>query len=184
RTYDRTRECDELAIGGRVWTVRVGNGHADEHISLWSDDNIALVGDQILPAISPNLSIHFTEPAADCVSDWIKSCEKFSEVASDTTLCLPGHNRPFTGAPGRCHQLIENCHQVCSRILEELTTPMTALELMPAVYRRELSTYERNLLFGETMAYLNRLFFAGRITRRLSPSGVYRWSRTRNRSVS
>ncbi|MFK7770071.1 MAG: MBL fold metallo-hydrolase [Mariniblastus sp.] len=176
-SYQRLRELDELTIGNRQWKVRLGNGHADEHITLWSDDNIAIVGDQILPAISPNLSVHFSEPAADCVADWMTSCSAFAKIAKGSTLCLPGHNRPFTGAPTRCKQLIDNCQQVLDRIVESLSKPKTAMEVMPDIYRRKLSAYEKHLLLGETIGYLNHLMFAGRVKRKTSSQGCHLWRR-------
>lgn len=176
-SYVRIQEGDTLEIGQRQWTVRMGFGHADEHVTLWSDDNLAIVGDQILPAISPNLSIHFSEPNANCVDDWLNSCQRFYELANDQTICLPGHNRPFTGAPGRCLQLMENCYQVLDRIEELLSKPKTAIELMPDIYRRQLSSYERNLLIGETLGYLNYLHAAGRVECQWSSKTGVRWRR-------
>jgi len=179
-SYHRICDQDELIIGNRTWEVRTGDGHADEHVTLISNDNIAIVGDQILPAISPNLSVHFSEPNANCVEDWIGSCRVFAAILNNSTLCLPGHNRPFTGAPSRCKQLIENCHQVSDRIVASLVKPKTAIELMPDIYRRDLAAYERNLLIGETIGYLNYLLADGRVTRRLTSDGCFLWRRPPN----
>ncbi|MFN9976807.1 MAG: MBL fold metallo-hydrolase, partial [Phycisphaerae bacterium] len=65
-----------MTIGDRTWRIHCGNGHAAEHATLWSDDGLAIVGDQILPGISSNLSVHPSEPEADLVSEWIDSCRK------------------------------------------------------------------------------------------------------------
>jgi len=173
-SYTRLVEGQELKIGGRVWTVRMGHGHAAEHVTLWSDDNLAVVGDQILPSISPNLTVHFSEPEADCVSEWLESCDRFEQLANDNLLCLPGHNRPFTGAPFRCRQLAENCLRVISRIESALTKSQSAMDLMPVIYRRDIAANEKTALIGETMGYLNHLYAAGKIRRRLV-RGQYLW---------
>ncbi|MFK7893449.1 MAG: MBL fold metallo-hydrolase [Granulosicoccus sp.] len=177
RSYTRLSEPQELSIGDRKWTVRMGYGHADEHVTLWSDDNIAIVGDQILPAISPNISVHFSEPEADCLSSWLQSCVQFEQLAKVDTLCLPGHNRPYTGAPFRCRQLRENCEQVISRIEAALSRSKTAIDLMADIYRRDIASNERTALIGETMGYLNHLHQAGVIRRRVAKRR-YVWKRS------
>ena len=41
--YTRVKEGDVLRAGGRNWDVRIGNGHAPEHMTLWSrDDNLGV----------------------------------------------------------------------------------------------------------------------------------------------
>ena len=72
--FRRIKDGDRVQAGGRNWTVRTGNGHSPEHATFWSDDNIVLAGDQILPSISPNLGVYATEPEADPVADWLDSC--------------------------------------------------------------------------------------------------------------
>ena len=109
--FRRLAEEQIIAAGGRRWTVRLGGGHAPDHVTLWSeDDNLVIAGDQILPSISPNLGVYTTEPEADPVSDWLESCERFREIARDDHLVLCGHNRPFTGLATRLTQLIDNHH--------------------------------------------------------------------------
>ncbi|HCE23515.1 MAG TPA: MBL fold metallo-hydrolase, partial [Hyphomonas sp.] len=52
-----------------------GSGHSPEHACLYSRDlNILISGDQILPRISSNISVHPTEPAANPLLDWLESC--------------------------------------------------------------------------------------------------------------
>ncbi|NAZ18182.1 MBL fold metallo-hydrolase, partial [Glutamicibacter soli] len=94
---------------GREWAVHMGDGHAPEHATFWSlDDDLVLGGDQLLPSISPNLGVYPTEPDADPVGEWLRSCRRFAELAQPRHLVLPGHKLPFTGLPDRLGQLIEN----------------------------------------------------------------------------
>jgi len=107
--YKRIKQDDTIAIGGRLWDVHIGNGHAPEHATLWSrDGDIVIAGDQIIPNISSNLGVYPTEPDADPVGEWFEACERFATIATDHHLVLPGHKLPFTGLPMRLHQLIEN----------------------------------------------------------------------------
>ena len=178
QTYTRLSEGDLISAGGRQWSVRMGHGHAEDHVTLWTDE-LALVGDQILPGISPNLSVHFSNPEANPIQDWLASCKRFEAEALEHTLCLPGHNRPFFGAPFRCEQLRTNCCNALKRLDEHLRKPSHAAGCMHAVYRRELSSYERPLLIGEMVGYLNFLYQKQLIDRTLTRTGHYRYRKSR-----
>jgi hypothetical protein len=167
---------DKIKIGERIWRVELGNGHAADHATLWSDDNFVISGDQILPAISSNLSVPPNEPESDTVSQWIESCSRFGALANYETICLPGHNLPFVGVPQRCEQLKNNHLKAIERLFNHLATPRKAIDCLYAVYRRDLSPIERGSLIAETMGYLNHLKSHGFIQRRLV-NNAYIWSR-------
>src|SRR6056297_1990527 len=98
-----------LRAGGRTWDVRMGDGHAPEHVTLWSrEDGLVLGGDQLLPSISPNLGVYPTEPEADPVGDWLAACARLAPHAREDQLVLPGHKLPYRGLPARMDQLAEN----------------------------------------------------------------------------
>lgn len=177
--YTRVAELDRIQIGNREWTVKIGGGHADDHLTLWSGDDVAIVGDQILPNVSPNVTVHYTKPAADPVADWLDSCDKFADVSRDSTLCLPGHGVPFRGAPSRCAQMKRNSQLMLSRLEDRLSRPATAVDVMPALYRRVLKSNERKMYIAETVAYLNCLYRSGAISRREKSSGAYLWRRVK-----
>ncbi|MFM1862620.1 MAG: hypothetical protein RLZ26_1142, partial [Pseudomonadota bacterium] len=64
--FTRLQEGARIEIGGRLWRVRMGDGHAPEHATLWSeDDPIVIAGDQVLPGITPHIGVYPNEPAAD-----------------------------------------------------------------------------------------------------------------------
>ena len=71
--YTRVQEGESITLGGRDWIIRMGNGHAAEHATLWAGD-IVLGGDQLLPSISPNLGVYATEPGANPVFEWLEAC--------------------------------------------------------------------------------------------------------------
>ena len=100
--FNRMSDGDTISIGGRLWDIRMGNGHAPEHATFWSrDDNLVIGGDQLLPSISANLGVYATEPEADPVAEWLEACERFMPFARDDQLVLGGHKLPFTGLPLR-----------------------------------------------------------------------------------
>ena len=56
--FTRIDEGSILTLAGRRWRVRLGQGHAPDHATLWSeDDNLILGGDQLLPSISANIGV-------------------------------------------------------------------------------------------------------------------------------
>jgi glyoxylase-like metal-dependent hydrolase (beta-lactamase superfamily II) len=176
-SYERIREGDKLTIGDRDWTVCSGYGHAAEHATLWSEDGLVITGDQILPGISSNLSVHPSEPDADLVSEWVASCQRFAELATEQTICLPGHNIPFSGVSTRCQQLIASQEAVLNRLLMHLSKPCTAIDCLDVVYRRPLQAHEWGLLMAETVGFLNHLYRRGLIKRELAAGQAYLWYR-------
>ena len=127
--FTRSKEGDVVRAGGRDWDVRIGNGHAPEHATLWSrDGDLVIGGAQLLATISPNLGVYATEPGADPVGDWIESCARLAPFAADDQLVLPGHKLPFRGLPTRMEQLEENLHSALRLLQTFLETPRTAAE--------------------------------------------------------
>ncbi|WP_306116848.1 MULTISPECIES: MBL fold metallo-hydrolase [unclassified Roseovarius] len=174
--YTRVKEGDVLRAGGRGWDVRIGNGHAPEHMTLWSrDDNLVLAGDQILPSISPNIGVYPTEPDADPLSDWLASCDRFAGLARDDHLVLGGHKLPFTGLPTRMRQLSENHHGALDRLRAHLTTPRTAGECFAPLFKRKIDGGTYGLALVEAVAHLNHLHQAGEISRSRRDDGAWLW---------
>lgn len=174
--YTRVKEGDVLRAGGRDWDIRIGNGHAPEHLTFWSrDDALVLAGDQILPSISPNIGVYPTEPEADPLSDWLASCARFAELAHDDHLVLGGHKLPFTGLPLRMRQLTENHHGALDRLRAHLSQPRTAGECFPPLFKRKIDHGTYGLALVEAVAHLNHLHQAGEVTRTDRADGAWLW---------
>ena len=176
--FRRIKEGSRIRFGGRDWDVRIGNGHAPEHATLWSRDcTLVIGGDQLLATISPNLGVYATEPEADPVGDWLESCERLGTFADDRHLVLPGHKLPYTGLPTRIRQLIENHHGALDRLTDFLAAPRTAAECFPALYGRTIGGEQYGLALVEAMGHLNHLYHAGLVTRERRGDGAYLWRR-------
>ena len=174
--YTRVKEGDTLRAGGRKWDIHIGNGHAPEHLTLWSrDDNLVIAGDQITSSVSPNIGVHPTEPEADPVADWLEACGRFRSLAREHHLVLSGHKRPFLGLPMRMRQLIENHHGALDRLRAHLAEPRTAAECFPPLFKRPIDAGIYGLALVETVAHLNHLHHAGEITRRRRDDGAWLW---------
>lgn len=157
--YRRLRDGQALRLGGRGWTVVTGEGHAAEHLTLWSDsDNLVIGGDQLLPGISPNLGVYPTEPGADPVGDWLDSCARMAARAEERHLVLPGHKLPFTGLPQRLAQLAENHESALRRLARALAqSPRTAVGCFDLLFGRRIGDGEYGLALVEAVAHLNAL---------------------------
>ncbi len=176
--FRRIKEGDSIRFGGRAWSVHIGNGHAPEHATFWSqDDDLVLGGDQLLATISPNLGVYATEPEADPVGDWLEACERLRQYARPDQLVLPGHKLPYRGLPTRMRQLIENHHSALRRLEDFLETPRTAVECFPAIFKRAIGDGEYGLALVEAMGHLNHLYQIGKITRTRRGDDAYEWQR-------
>lgn len=174
--YRRLQQGDVFEAAGRKWDVHMGNGHAPEHITLWSHEgDVVLAGDQILSSISPNVGVHPTEPGADPVGEWLESCERLETLATEDRLVLGGHKLPFTGLPIRMRQLIENHHGALKRLVKHLETPQTACDCFAPLFKRKIDAGTYGLAMVEAFAHLNHLHQLGQVERSLRDDGAYLW---------
>lgn len=176
--FRRIVEGEQIEIAGRVWDIRMGNGHAPEHATLWSnDDRLVIGGDQLLSTISPNIGVYATEPDADPLAEWLEACERLKVYANDQQLVLPGHKLPFTGLPVRMRQLIDNHHGALDRLLVYLEQPHTAAECFSLLFKRKIGDGEYGLALVEAMAHVNHLYRLGQVARVLREDGAWLWQR-------
>jgi glyoxylase-like metal-dependent hydrolase (beta-lactamase superfamily II) len=175
--FTRIAEGDTLHAGGRVWDVRLGAGHAPDHATLWSrDDPVVLGGDQLLPAISPNLGVHPTEPEADPVAAWMEACDRLAAPARDDQLVLPGHKLPYTGLPARLVQMRANHDEALARLRAWLAAaPRTAHDCFEPLFGRRIGPAEYGLALAEAVGHLNHLHRAGEARRERREDGAWLW---------
>ena len=142
-----------LRIGSRVWEVVVGSGHSPEHACLHSKAlDVMISGDQILPIITSNVSVHPTEPEANPLKDWMESHDKFMKTPGET-LVLPAHNLPFYGVRERLRQLINHHEDRMLAIEEHCRTPALARDLLPVLFKRKLDPRQMMMALGEAIAH-------------------------------
>lgn len=174
--FTRIGEGDTLTAGGRRWRVRLGQGHAPDHATLWSlDDPLILGGDQLLPGISANIGVYPTEPEADPLGEWLDSTRGFATYAQPDQLVLPGHKLPFTGLPFRLIQMAENHESALARLQDHLATPRSAAECFVPLFKREITGSQHGLALVETVAHLNYLLKRARVSRSLNSEGAWAW---------
>ena len=160
------RDGQVLTIDGRRWRIICGNGHSPEHACLYrEEDGILISGDQVLPTISSNVSVHLDSAQDDPLSGFIESQHKIGQLPADT-LVLPAHGRPFRGLRERTAALVGHHERQLARVDEACKEqPQSAADLLPVLFRPNLTPHELHFAMGESLAHLNYLERRGRLTR-------------------
>lgn len=171
--FRRLREGDELTIGGRTWRAVVGSGHAPEHICLYcAEAKILISGDQVLPRISSNVSVHPMEAYENPLDEWIESCKRLRATLPGDLLVLPAHNEPFHGLHTRLTQLIDGHEEGLVKLLALLGEPKRAIDVFPALFKRKIGPEVFFMATGEALAHLNCLMGRGLATVSRDENGV------------
>jgi glyoxylase-like metal-dependent hydrolase (beta-lactamase superfamily II) len=178
RVFRRLRDGMAIAIGGREWRVIIGEGHSPELACLYcAETGVLISGDQVLPKISPNISVQAHEPDDDPLAHYLSSLAKLQAAVPADTLVLPSHNLPFLGLHARIQTLAAHHQARCDEVLTACGEPKTAMQLLPILFRRALDRHQMGFALGEALAHLNYLMHQGVLDRVLGADGVYRFIR-------
>jgi glyoxylase-like metal-dependent hydrolase (beta-lactamase superfamily II) len=162
---------ERLQAAGRDWEIIETSGHCRGHLCLYDARNAVLIsGDQVLPTISPNVSVLANRPDANPLSEFLESLARLEKCAPDT-LVLPSHGRPFHGLQRRIEVLRSHHLEQLDNLRAACREPRAAYELLPVMYGRPLRGYHRFLALGETVAHLNFLWHAGDLARTVDDAG-------------
>lgn len=175
-SYRRIADGERLLIGGCEWTVIVGRGHAPEHACLYcAEKGVLISGDQVLPKISPNVSLSAMEPSADPLREYLDSVDRLSALPEEV-LVLPSHDLPFFGLRARIEALKKHHAERLDRLEEFCRTPRTAAETLDVLFRRKLDAHQIMFAMGESLSHLVYLEGSGRLRRALDPKGIVRFA--------
>ncbi|RPI16973.1 MAG: MBL fold metallo-hydrolase [Lysobacterales bacterium] len=166
---------ETLDAGRGTWQVVRTGGHCGGHLCLYDASREILVsGDQVLPGISPNVSVLSSAPGADPLREFLASIDRLGRCAQGT-LVLPSHGRPFHGLHRRLAGLAGHHHEQLDALRGACTEPRTAFELLPTLFRRVPRGFHRLLAIGEAVAHLNYLLAGHELVRQADDRGVYRF---------
>jgi glyoxylase-like metal-dependent hydrolase (beta-lactamase superfamily II) len=169
------RDGDVLDIGGRSWHVMAVFGHSPEQAVLHAPEiGVFISGDQVLPKITTNVSVHAEQPWGNPLRLYLESLPRFRDMAADT-LVLPSHNLPFRGLPTRLDQLARHHAERLDRAARALDPPRSAADLIPVLFDRELDTHQLGFALGEALSHLHYLEWQGRARRVVGEDGVHRF---------
>ena len=182
-SFRRISDGDEIVIGGRTWHAVIGRGHSPEHLCLHCPDLALMIsGDQVLPRITSNVSVHPTEPEADPLRDWLASIADIARRVSDDVLVLPAHNEPFRGLHTRLSQLSERHEESLGRLREALCEPKRAIDVFDTMFRRPVGPGLLSFATGEALAHLNCLIHRRQAVVKLDADGIA-WYRSVDSSL-
>ncbi len=174
----RISDGDTIAIGGNAWRVITSGGHSAEHASLYCESlNVLISGDQVLPRITTNISLWYTEPDGDPLSQFIASFDRFRDLPRDV-LVLPSHDRPFRGLHDRLDALVAHHDERLDLAEAHCATPRNAMELLPVLFHRELDDHQIAFAIGEALAHLNYLVGKGRLRKYRNAGGGIVYAKT------
>ncbi len=178
-SYRRLCDRDTVTIDGSDWEIIVGRGHSPEHACLFNPEkNVVIAGDQLLPTISSNVSVHPTEPHANPLRDWLDSLAELKERLPADVLVLPAHGSPFRGAHLRLDALIAEHRTGLDKLLDACGKPQRAIDVFAALFKARISESNLIMATGESIAHLNYLLANGSLTAELDAAGV-RWYQRR-----
>ncbi|MDQ2892810.1 MAG: MBL fold metallo-hydrolase [Pseudomonadota bacterium] len=173
-SYTRIVDGEMLRIGTTYWRVVTGSGHSPEHACLLDETSgVFVAGDQVLPRISPNVSLGVTEPEADPLGEWFASIAKLKLLPADL-LVLPGHGDPFTGLHTRLDAMDREHRERLDELAVFLAEPRRAVDCFGRLFRRAIGQDMLGMASGEALAHLRRLEIEGRACRE-DRDGVWWW---------
>jgi glyoxylase-like metal-dependent hydrolase (beta-lactamase superfamily II) len=178
-SFQRLADGMAIGIGGREWRVIIGEGHAPELACLYcAETGVLIAGDQVLPRISPNISVQPHEPDGDPLARYLTSLAKLRDAVPLETLTLPSHNLPFFGLHTRIDSLAAHHRARCAEVIAACGIPKTAVEMVKVLFRRALDRHQMGFALGEALAHLNFLMYEGALDRVRGEDGIDRFIRT------
>jgi len=158
------KNSDIWVAGGKQWQVITAGGHAPEMICLYcSELNVLICADQILPAITPNVSLNHYAKDPNPLLTFLGSLPEFELLPHDV-LVLPSHGLPYRGLHERTQQLKQHHQERFDRILEACVAPSTATDLLPVLFARKLDYQQLMFAMGESIAHLRYLNLHGALS--------------------
>ena len=171
--YRRLSDGEVLSLDGRKWRVVVGRGHSPEHVCLYCPDlKLLISGDQVLPRITPNVSVNPSEPHANPLREWLRSCARLQDALPGDLLVLPAHEDPFYGLHERLRDLIDFHETGLSKMVDLCAEPRRAVDVFPALFKREVDETMFFAATGESIAHLHYALEEGRLELEEDAEGV------------
>jgi glyoxylase-like metal-dependent hydrolase (beta-lactamase superfamily II) len=160
------------------WSVHETPGHAPSHVSLFQPQHRLLIsGDHLLGRVSLYFDYGWTP---DPTAEFLQSLDAIEVLGA--RLCLPGHGRPFADVQAHIEANRIEIRSRLDRALGALADgPLTAFELVPAVFERALDPMMASWLLTMVLCFVTHLERDGQVER-LAPTAdkePERWQLTR-----
>ena len=168
------QEGQHVELGGELYTVMIGRGHAPDMLMLYRErDHVLIAADQILPSISPNVSVMPRLQDQNPLNSFLATLDALKKLPADT-LVLPSHGLPFRGLHARITVLEQHHEERLSEVWQACKEPTSAFEMFRVLFKRELDDQQTSFALGESLAHLHYLEQRGQLER-LTQEGVIRF---------
>jgi glyoxylase-like metal-dependent hydrolase (beta-lactamase superfamily II) len=158
---------ETLRLGTHTYRFLWTPGHSDYHACLLREDGLLLVGDHVLPSITPNIGL-YPQARPNPLGDYLDSLAQLARW-TDIRLALPGHGRPFTDVAGRARAIIHHHEERGAQALAELAAHpvgLSAGEVARVLFAGRLRTGDDwRFALAETLAHLEFLRLRGQVAR-------------------
>ncbi|MFK5947848.1 MAG: MBL fold metallo-hydrolase [Methylococcales bacterium] len=153
-----------LTLGEYEWCVVIGSGHSPEHVCLWCEElNLFISGDQILPTISSNISVHPPEPDANPLKNWLNSCKYLKTLLNNDVLVLPAHGKPFTEVEKRLEEQTVEIESDLMKLVDYCSEPKKVTDGFNVLFRSSITHNNFMMACGESRAHFNYLIHKKRL---------------------
>ncbi len=174
-------EGDVVSIGGRDFRALLTDGHAENQLTLHcADAGVYFSADQVLARITPHVGVEPSNIDADTLGAFLAAARRLGAEFPADVLVAPGHELPFRDLAARCNDLVGHHVARCRAILDACAmAPRSVIEMLPALFSRDLDQTAMSFAHGEARAHLN--FLTAREILSLSPGadGIDRWVASR-----
>lgn len=158
-------EGASVNLGGLDFTVLSGRGHAPAMLMLYSAAmGLLIAADQVLPSITPNVSLMPNARDPDPLSSFLRCCEALKALPSET-LVLPSHGLPFRGLHERLDALLRHHDTRLQEVSQACQRAQTPYALFDVLFGRKLDAQQMSFALGESLAHLVHLETKGELKR-------------------
>ena len=164
---------DQIQIGQRSFEVLVGRGHAPAMLMLFcASDALLIAADQVLPRISPNVSVLPGAPDQNPLAGFMATLNELLALP-EHTLVLPSHGDPFVGLHSRINALLEHHELRLNELRAVCTKRLQAADVLSTLFPRKLDVQQMSFALGEAVAHLRYLVELGELRELTEPSGIW-----------
>ncbi|MCB9504465.1 MAG: MBL fold metallo-hydrolase [Deferribacteres bacterium] len=177
-SFRRIRQSQELLLTHTTWQSQCSAGHSPAQLTLHNPmDEVMITSDEILPHITPNISVWPDEPFANPLQDYLDSLQNFEHISAETTM-LPAHGYPTKDLPFRLKQLAHHHDGRLEKIYNSCKNPQTASEVASTMLGTEVGLQQVFFAIGEAVAHLNYLVEKGELVRSEEKNNIWRYSQS------
>lgn len=156
----RLRDAERIPLARRDWVAVHTPGHTEDHLCLFDPETGVLIsGDHVLPSITPHIS--GLTAHGDPLTLFFDSLDKIGGFASEVSVSLPAHGRPFTNVGERVADIKQHHDERLSRLKEVsvgIDRPATVMEFAAQLFSPRA---QGPLADSETYAHLEHLRLSG-----------------------